>query len=214
LVNQCRGAYCCPQKGAVLQHHTGGAIPIDLDPFHRRIVQKAHPMRLRDPYQTIDNTVDASYGQPYPIRQFGVLHQRIGGRSIERTQPQIHVLEGEGRLEMRVSKVVADVVVVLDQRFQLEEQLQVLQAEVIEEVIEVAPHKAIEAEMVRLVSFHEIVQQGFRVLDQLDSMAQAHCAAVSKVALAWVMALPGITAAIASVTLVEQLYISYSARLS
>ena len=49
-------------------------------------------------------------------------------------------------------------------------------------------------------------EQGFRVLGQLDSIAQAHSAAVSQVALAWVMARPGITAAIASATSVEQLH--------
>jgi aryl-alcohol dehydrogenase-like predicted oxidoreductase len=49
-------------------------------------------------------------------------------------------------------------------------------------------------------------EQGFRVLGQLDSIAQAQSAAVSQVALAWVMARPGITAAIASATSLEQLH--------
>jgi aryl-alcohol dehydrogenase-like predicted oxidoreductase len=47
-------------------------------------------------------------------------------------------------------------------------------------------------------------EQGFRVLEQLDRIAQAHGATVAQVALAWLMARPGITATIASATSVEQ----------
>jgi aryl-alcohol dehydrogenase-like predicted oxidoreductase len=47
-------------------------------------------------------------------------------------------------------------------------------------------------------------ERGFRVLEQLDRVAAAHNATVSQVALAWVMARPGITAPIASATSVEQ----------
>lgn len=47
-------------------------------------------------------------------------------------------------------------------------------------------------------------EQGFRVLEQLDRIAAAHSATVAQVALAWIMARPGITAAIASATSVEQ----------
>lgn len=47
-------------------------------------------------------------------------------------------------------------------------------------------------------------ERGFNVLAQLDRIAAAHNATVSQVALAWVMARPGITAAIASGTSAEQ----------
>lgn len=47
-------------------------------------------------------------------------------------------------------------------------------------------------------------EQGFRVLEQLDRVAAAHHATVAQVALAWIMARPGITAAIASGTSVAQ----------
>lgn len=47
-------------------------------------------------------------------------------------------------------------------------------------------------------------EKGFRVLEQLDRIAAAHHATVAQVALAWIMARPGITAAIASATSVEQ----------
>jgi aryl-alcohol dehydrogenase-like predicted oxidoreductase len=47
-------------------------------------------------------------------------------------------------------------------------------------------------------------EKGFRVIEQLERIAAAHHAAVSQVALAWIMARPGITAAIASATSVEQ----------
>jgi aryl-alcohol dehydrogenase-like predicted oxidoreductase len=47
-------------------------------------------------------------------------------------------------------------------------------------------------------------QKGFRVLEQLDRVAAAHHATVAQVALAWIMARPGITAAIASATSVAQ----------
>ncbi|MEO9057149.1 MAG: aldo/keto reductase [Ktedonobacteraceae bacterium] len=46
--------------------------------------------------------------------------------------------------------------------------------------------------------------KGFRVLDQLDRVAKAHNATLSQVALAWILARPGITAPIASATSVEQ----------
>lgn len=46
--------------------------------------------------------------------------------------------------------------------------------------------------------------KGFGVLEQLDRLAAAHSAKVSQVALAWIMARPGITAAIASATSIEQ----------
>jgi aryl-alcohol dehydrogenase (NADP+) len=42
--------------------------------------------------------------------------------------------------------------------------------------------------------------RGFRVLDALDAVAVAHGATVAQVALAWVMARPGVTSAIASAT--------------
>jgi aryl-alcohol dehydrogenase-like predicted oxidoreductase len=48
-------------------------------------------------------------------------------------------------------------------------------------------------------------EKGFRVLEQLDRVAAAHSAIVAQVALAWIMARPGITSAIASATSVEQL---------
>jgi aryl-alcohol dehydrogenase-like predicted oxidoreductase len=42
--------------------------------------------------------------------------------------------------------------------------------------------------------------RGYRVLEALDAVAEAHGATVAQVALAWVMARPGVTAAIASAT--------------
>ncbi len=47
-------------------------------------------------------------------------------------------------------------------------------------------------------------EEGFKILEQLDTVAAAHHATVSQVALAWIMARPSITAAIASATSVEQ----------
>lgn len=47
-------------------------------------------------------------------------------------------------------------------------------------------------------------EKGFGVLEQLDRVAAAHRATVAQVALAWIMARPGITAAIASATSVAQ----------
>ena len=47
-------------------------------------------------------------------------------------------------------------------------------------------------------------EKGFRILEQLDQVAAAHHATVAQVALAWIMARPGITAAIASATSAEQ----------
>ncbi len=49
-------------------------------------------------------------------------------------------------------------------------------------------------------------EQGFRVLETLDNVATTHSATVSQVALAWIMAQPGITSAIASATSVEQIH--------
>lgn len=48
-------------------------------------------------------------------------------------------------------------------------------------------------------------KRGFRVLDALDKVAEAHGAKPAQVALAWIMAQPSIAAAIASATTVEQL---------
>ena len=47
-------------------------------------------------------------------------------------------------------------------------------------------------------------ERGFRVLEQLDRIAAAHHATVAQVALAWIMARPSITSAIASATSVEE----------
>ncbi len=47
-------------------------------------------------------------------------------------------------------------------------------------------------------------ERGFRVLEQLDRIAGAHHATLAQVALAWIMARPSITSAIASATSVEQ----------
>lgn len=47
-------------------------------------------------------------------------------------------------------------------------------------------------------------ERGFRVLEQLDRIAAAHHATIAQVALAWIMARPSITSAIASATSVEQ----------
>jgi len=47
-------------------------------------------------------------------------------------------------------------------------------------------------------------EKGFRVLEEIDRIAAAHHITVAQVALAWIMARPGITAAIASATSVEQ----------
>ena len=44
----------------------------------------------------------------------------------------------------------------------------------------------------------------FKILEQLDRIAEADHATVAQVALAWIMARPGITSAIASATSVEQ----------
>jgi aryl-alcohol dehydrogenase-like predicted oxidoreductase len=47
--------------------------------------------------------------------------------------------------------------------------------------------------------------RGFRILAALDEVAKAHRSTPGKVALAWLIARPGITAPIASATSVEQL---------
>ena len=47
-------------------------------------------------------------------------------------------------------------------------------------------------------------EKGFRVVEQLDRIAEAHGATAAQIALAWIMARPGITAPIASATSVEQ----------
>jgi aryl-alcohol dehydrogenase-like predicted oxidoreductase len=47
-------------------------------------------------------------------------------------------------------------------------------------------------------------ENGFKVLEELDRVAAAHHATDAQVALAWIMAQPGITSAIASATSVEQ----------
>ncbi|MDB6001370.1 MAG: putative oxidoreductase, aldo/keto reductase family [Rhizobacter sp.] len=49
-------------------------------------------------------------------------------------------------------------------------------------------------------------ERGFRILDALDEVAQKHNATPARVALAWQIARPGITAPIASATSVEQLH--------
>ncbi len=51
-----------------------------------------------------------------------------------------------------------------------------------------------------------MTEKGFRVLDQLEHVAKAHNATLSQVALAWILARPGITAPIASATSVEQVH--------
>lgn len=48
-------------------------------------------------------------------------------------------------------------------------------------------------------------ERGLRILDTLDTVAEKHKAALAEVALAWIIAQPGITAPIASATSVEQL---------
>ena len=47
--------------------------------------------------------------------------------------------------------------------------------------------------------------RGFAVLDALDRIAAEHRASPAEVALAWIMARPGITAPIASATSLDQL---------
>jgi aryl-alcohol dehydrogenase-like predicted oxidoreductase len=47
-------------------------------------------------------------------------------------------------------------------------------------------------------------EKGFKILEQLDRAAASHHATVAQVALAWIMARPGITAAIASATSAAQ----------
>ncbi len=49
-------------------------------------------------------------------------------------------------------------------------------------------------------------EQGFRVLETRDRVAATNSATVSQVALAWILAQPGITSAIASATSVEQVH--------
>jgi len=48
-------------------------------------------------------------------------------------------------------------------------------------------------------------EKDFKILEQLDRVAAAHSATVAQVALAWILARPGITSAIASATSMEQL---------
>ena len=47
-------------------------------------------------------------------------------------------------------------------------------------------------------------ERGFRVLEQLDRIAGAHHVTLAQVALAWIMARPSITSAMASAISVEQ----------
>ena len=56
----------------------------------------------------------------------------------------------------------------------------------------------------RTVAQH-MTERGFKVLDAVEAVARAHAAAPAQVALAWTMAKPGVTAAIASATSLEQL---------
>ncbi|HST90480.1 MAG TPA: aldo/keto reductase, partial [Ktedonobacterales bacterium] len=48
-------------------------------------------------------------------------------------------------------------------------------------------------------------ERGFRILAALDEVAARHRAAPAQVALAWLIARPGVTAPIASATTLEQL---------
>lgn len=47
-------------------------------------------------------------------------------------------------------------------------------------------------------------EKGFKILEEIDRVAESHKATPSQVALAWIMGRPGITSAIASATTVEQ----------
>jgi len=49
-------------------------------------------------------------------------------------------------------------------------------------------------------------ERGFRILDALDQVAKAHGATPTRVALAWLLAQPSVTAPIASVTNLDQLH--------
>jgi aryl-alcohol dehydrogenase-like predicted oxidoreductase len=50
-----------------------------------------------------------------------------------------------------------------------------------------------------------LTEKGFAVLKALDEAAEAHSASPAEIAVAWVIAQPAITAAIASATNLEQL---------
>ena len=49
-------------------------------------------------------------------------------------------------------------------------------------------------------------ERGFRILEALDNVAKSHNSTPARIALAWLMARPSITAPIASATSVEQLH--------
>ena len=61
--------------------------------------------------------------------------------------------------------------------------------------------KSVRGQRVRMY----LIERGFRILAALDQVAARYEAAPASIALAWVMAQPGITAPIASATSVEQL---------
>jgi len=49
-------------------------------------------------------------------------------------------------------------------------------------------------------------ERGFRILDALDQVAKSHGATPTRVALAWLLAQPSVTAPIASATNLDQLH--------
>ena len=82
---------------------------------------KRTPWLLGYLHQALDYAIHPAHREPYAAGKLGVLEQRVGGGSIEGAETQVHILEGEGRLQVRVMEVVADVGVMPDQRLEVED---------------------------------------------------------------------------------------------
>ena len=146
----------------VLEPHARGAAVGHLDPRDRRAEDKARALRLGDGHQALDHSVQPPHREPDAPGKLRILQERIGGGRLEGAEPQVHVLEGEGGLQVRRVEVVADVGVMADQWLEIPDQLQVGRVEVVPGVIKVAADEPGERKVIVPVPLLQIAQQARR----------------------------------------------------
>ncbi len=94
-----------PYLPPVGQGDASGPPAIHVDLLHGSVVHKLDPASFRNARQRVDEVGHAAHRKPDTPGQFGILQQRIGGRSLVGAEAQVHVLEGEGGFQPTIVEV-------------------------------------------------------------------------------------------------------------
>ena len=147
------------QARAICKQNASGVRRICINPFHGRVKDEFHASLAGKIHEGLDDAIHAAFGIPDAMRQFRVRHHRKSGRRFKRAQPHVNILKRKGAFQARLIKVGGHVAIMVDERLEAKEQRQILEAEEIGGLAEIAVDQFVQDELVVPFTFLQVTQK-------------------------------------------------------